>query len=275
MPPRSDLHPYLAAIPGREASRPPRVLAHRGLVAAAAAVVDAAAAGAAPAAENTRAAFAAAETAGALYLESDCRVTADGEVVLFHDAELRRVTGDPRRVAELSLRELSDIMAGRGGLLTLEQALDEFPHARFNIDVKAAEAADPAGRIVAPHAHRVLLTSFSDDYRLRALRSAGAAGGLPATSPGQRGIAGLLAAVASRSRRLEGRALAGLDALQIPERQGPIRVLGPRLLDAAHRAGVEVHVWTVNDPQRMLQLVSGGVDGVVTDRADLALAALG
>lgn len=266
MSPRSDPHPYLAATAGSEASRPPRVLAHRGLVTA-----DAASAGVA---ENTRAAFAAAEAAGALYLESDCRVTADGEVVLFHDAELRRVTGDPRRVAELSLRELSAIMAGRGGLLTLGEALDEFPQARFNIDVKSAKAADPAGRIVAPHAHRVLLTSFSDDYRLRALRSAEAAGGLPATSPGQRGIARLLAAVVSRSRSLEARALAGLDALQIPERQGPLRVLNARLLDAAHREGVEVHVWTVNDPQRMVTLADRGVDGVVTDRADLALATL-
>lgn len=268
MPPSSEQHPYLsAAVPGQRRGLPPRVLAHRGLVAPRAA--------AAGVAENTRAAFGAAVDAGAVYLESDCRLTADGEVVLFHDAELRRVTGDPRQVSQLTLRELSALMSERGGLLTLEQALDEFPRARFNVDVKAAEAADPAGRIVAPHAHRVLITSFSDAHRLRALRSAAAAGARPATSPGQRGIATLLAAVASRSRRAEARALDGLDALQIPERQGPIRVLGPRLIDAAHRASVEVHVWTVNDPAHMTALVARGVDGIVTDRADLALETLG
>ena len=63
--------------------------------------------------------------------------------------------------------------------------------------------------------------------------------------------------------------------MQIPERHGALRVLSPRLIDAAHRHGVEVHVWTVNDPERMTELVQAGVDGIITDRADVALAALG
>ena len=71
------------------------------------------------------------------------------------------------------------------------------------------------------------------------------------------------------------RAFAGLDALQIPERQGPIRVLSPRIIAAAHRHGVEVHVWTVNDPVRMRELVNLGVDGIITDRTDLAIAEFG
>ncbi len=83
----------------------------------------------------------------------------------------------------------------------------------------------------------------------------------------------LLASVTG-SRRAVRRALAGLDALQIPERQGRIRVLTPRLVAAAHANGVEVHVWTVNDADRMRELTAMGVDGVVTDRTDLALATL-
>lgn len=70
------------------------------------------------------------------------------------------------------------------------------------------------------------------------------------------------------------RLLRGLDALQIPERHGAIRVLTPRLIDWAHAADVEVHVWTVNDPKRMIELVALGVDGVVTDRADVAIETL-
>ena len=68
------------------------------------------------------------------------------------------------------------------------------------------------------------------------------------------------------------RALAGVDALQVPERQRRLRIVTPRLIAAAHRHGVEVHVWTVNDPADMRRLVDLGVDGIVTDRADVALA---
>ena len=70
------------------------------------------------------------------------------------------------------------------------------------------------------------------------------------------------------------RALDGVDVLQIPERRGRLQILTPRLISAAHRHGVEVHVWTVNDPGDMRRLIDAGVDGVVTDRADVALRAL-
>jgi glycerophosphoryl diester phosphodiesterase len=256
-------HPYLAG------AASPRVLAHRGFVSdalASAGVV-----------ENSLAAFASAVHAGAVYLETDCHLTSDGEVVLCHDADLGRVVDDPRPVAAVTRRELAALMAERGGLLTLEQALEEFPEARFNIDVKASAAAEAVGRIVAPHGDRVLVTSFDDGYRMRALRAAEAVPGSfrPATSPGRRRLISVLAAVVSRSRPRIARALSGIDALQIPERRGPVRVLSRRLLDETRRLGVEVHVWTVNDPRRMRELVERGVSGIITDRTDLALDALG
>lgn len=255
-------HPYL------ERARRPRVLAHRGLTGG-----DETPTGAV---ENSFAAVAAAHAAGAEYIESDCHLTRDGVVVLFHDDDLRRVTGDPRRLAEVDLRELERIMAGRGGLVTLAQALEAFPDTRFNIDVKAADAAIPTGRLVAPAAERVLITSFSDDRRRAALAAAavGRPELLPATSPGSATVARLLAAVAMGSRTAVRRVLRGIDAVQVPERQGPLRVVTPRFVRLVHAAGVEVHVWTVNDPDDMRRLVGAGVDGIVTDRADLALAAL-
>ncbi|MBN9195870.1 MAG: glycerophosphodiester phosphodiesterase, partial [Microbacterium sp.] len=82
-------HPWFCA------TGTPRVLAHRGLV-----TPDAATLGIA---ENSFAAVAAAHAAGATYVESDCHVTSDGVVVLFHDADLTRVTGDPRRLTEVSV----------------------------------------------------------------------------------------------------------------------------------------------------------------------------
>lgn len=272
-------HPYLDH-PAR-----PRIIAHRGFVSA-----ELAARGIA---ENTREAFAAALAAGADYLESDCHLTRDGVAVLFHDSDLRRVTGDPRRVAEVTHGELSQIMRDRGGLLTLGELLEEFPEARCNIDVKAAAVAELAGRIAAPHGHRVLLTSFSDEWRLRALGAAEEASAAragtertntertstersvcPATSAGRGLLVQLLLAVKLGAKRRAAALLAGVDAVQIPERQGLLSVFTPGLVAAADEAGVEVHVWTVNDPDTMRRLVAAGADAIITDRTDLAVATL-
>ncbi|MGA7148160.1 MAG: glycerophosphodiester phosphodiesterase family protein, partial [Microbacterium sp.] len=164
--------------PWFEGARTPRVLAHRGLVTA-----EDAAHGVV---ENSFAAVAAAHSAGARYVESDCHLTRDGVVVLFHDDDLARVTGDPRPVSDVTAAELEELMAPRGGLIALDQALEAFPDVRFNLDVKAGAAAEPVGRAVAAHGERVLLTSFSDARRRAALAAATAeARGIrPATSAG-------------------------------------------------------------------------------------------
>ncbi|UYO98693.1 glycerophosphodiester phosphodiesterase family protein [Microbacterium sp. M28] len=252
-------HPYFLG------SQHPRVLAHRGL---ASTDEDSSVW------ENTAAAFAAAHAAGAEYIETDCRVTADGDVVLFHDETLERLLGDPRPVSDVRTFELADLLAPHGGLLTVAEALTGFPEIRFNIDVKADAAAGPLGPIIAPHAHRVLVTSFSDARRRRAVDAVLAAGAeqRPATSAGRDTIMALRAL--SALRLSPARVLRDVDAVQIPERRGPIRVFAASLVRAAHRVGVEVHVWTVNDPEDMRRLVAAGADGIVTDRADVALKAL-
>ncbi|OCG75758.1 glycerophosphodiester phosphodiesterase family protein [Microbacterium sediminis] len=249
-------HPYL------HAATSPRILAHRGLVPRDAPEI----------APNTLAAFAAAHAAGVEFIETDCHLTADGELVLFHDDTLESITADPRRVDAVTAREMSEQLADRGGLVTLAQALEAFPTMRFNVDVKAEAAAVPAGRVAATAPDRVLLTSFSDARRRAALAAASPA--RPATSAGRGTIVRVLIAVLLRSRRLARRALRGIDALQVPERQGPIRVVTRRFLDLAHDAGCEVHVWTINDVARMRRLLAMGADGIVTDRADDAIAAL-
>ena len=249
------LHPFFAE------GQTPRIFGHRGYVSAANAERGIA--------ENSRAALAAAVDAGADYVESDCQLTADGEVVLFHDSTLERTLGDARRISTVTHAQLAELMADRGGLITLAEAL------RLNVDMKSPEVATPAGTLVGSLApDRVLISSFSDRLRLEALAAAEAAGSRPAAGAGQSAIVKILAAVAMRSSALLDRAFAGIDALQVPVKQGPVRVLSPGLLRAAHERGVEVHVWTVNEADQMRELVELGVDGIITDRTDLAVAAL-
>lgn len=254
-------HPYFSG------TRHPRVFAHRGLAIAVG--------GDSSILENTAGAFAAAHAAGVEYIETDCRMTADGDVVLFHDDTLARLLDDQRRVDEVRTAELAELLAPHGGLLTAAEMLDMFPETRFNIDVKTDAAAGPLGRAIAPHSHRVLVTSFSDARRIRAVRSAENAGAKqrPAASAGRSTI--IRTRLLSAVRTSPARVLRHLDALQIPERSGSVQVLTAPLLQAAHRCGVEVHVWTVNDPDEMTRLAGFGIDGIVTDRADIALGVLG
>lgn len=253
-------HPYF------DTSSHPRVLAHRGLVTAAGEDSGVW--------ENSAVAFAAAHAAGVEYIETDCQVTADGDVILFHDSTLQRLTGDERAVRDVRTRDLASMFADHGGLLTAADALSSFPSTRWNIDVKTAAAAEPLGPILVDHVHRVLVASFSDANRRATIASTLRAGAStrPATSGGSRTIAALR--MLSSLHLSPAVVLRDIDAVQIPERRGALRVLTPALLRAAHAAGVEVHVWTVNDEADMLRLVAAGVDGIVTDRADSALVAL-
>lgn len=237
----------------------PRVLAHRGLA------VDAP--------ENTLLAFAHALAIGVEHLETDVHASRDGVAVIAHDADLDRVAGIPGRVGELTAAELAQVPLGEGqGFPTLAEALEAFPEARFNIDLKSAEAVAPAVDAVRQlrAEHRVLLTSFSERRRAAALRL------LPevATSASAPRFAAALLAARLGAVPLVRVALAGVHAVQMPERALGGETTAPRVLRTFRAAGVEVHVWTVNDPATMHTLLDRGVDGIVTDRADLALEVL-
>ena len=58
----------------------------------------------------------------------------------------------------------------------------------------------------------------------------------------------------------------GVRAVQVPHYQGPIRVVDRRFIATAHALGLAVHVWTINEPAEMIELIEMGVDGIVTDR---------
>ncbi|PJJ72153.1 glycerophosphoryl diester phosphodiesterase [Diaminobutyricimonas aerilata] len=247
LPPRTD-HPFFSGTT-------PRILAHRGL--------------ALRVPENTLPAFRAAWDAGARYIETDVHASRDGVAIISHDADLRRLTSRRERVAELTARELAAIDLGGSGFCTLAEALEALPDARFNIDVKAHEAARPAGDAIraAGAEHRVLVSAFDERRRRAALAAAPGV----ATSGSSLVVARAVLAWRLGMRVTLGRVLADVHALQVPERTSGIRVVTPESVRAFHAAGVEVHVWTVNDVATMRRLLEWGVDGIVTDRADLAI----
>jgi glycerophosphoryl diester phosphodiesterase len=110
---------------------------------------------------------------------------------------------------------------------------------------------------------RVCFGSFSD-RRLRRIRQLGR--GRACTSMGPRAVA--VARAAAAFGRMPRR---HADCLQVPQRVGPVALVTPRFVRAAHRAGLPVHVWTVNDERTMHEVLDLGVDGVMTDRPRLLL----
>jgi glycerophosphoryl diester phosphodiesterase len=186
--------------------------------------------------------------------------------VVFHDPSLARMLGDRRRVRDVTWADLRALRTGGAVVVPrLDEILDSWPQIRFNIDVKAAGAIAPTVEAVrrAGALDRVLLASFSD-ARLAVLRRE--VGPKVATSMAVREVARLWAA-ARLGRPV--RVPEGVVAVQIPVRQTGIRVVTPRLLGYAHRLGLQVHVWTIDDPTQMAELLDLGVDGIMTDRIEV------
>ena len=215
--------------------------------------------------ENTLAAFTRAVAEGFEYLETDVHTTADGVLVAFHDHVLDRVTDARGPVAGTSFADLKRArIGGREPIPTLAELLEACPSARFNIDPKSDAAVGPLIDLLnaANAVDRVCVGAFSD-RRIAAVR--GALGSRLATSLGPREVAALVTAAALGRRAPRTSAVAA----QVPVRFGRVTVLTPRLLEAAHRAGVEVHAWTIDEPAEMHRLLDLGVDAIMTDRPDL------
>ncbi|WP_138417314.1 glycerophosphodiester phosphodiesterase family protein [Sinomonas gamaensis] len=218
--------------------------------------------------ENTLTAFRAAWDLGFTHLETDVHATADGVLVAFHDDTLDRVTDRSGPIAALPWSAVAEARVGEGErVLRFEELAEELPEACFNVDVKTVEAVDPLVAVVERlQLHdRILVASFSDARRRAVLTRLSRR---VASSAGMRTTA-LLAVGAPASAAVLRRALHDVDCFQVPERRGRVRVVTPRFLDRAHALGRQVHVWTVNEPADMRRLLDVGVDGIVSDRADL------
>jgi glycerophosphoryl diester phosphodiesterase len=258
-------HPWVTR--ARRAGDRLTVFAHRG--------------GAGLAPENTRGAFRQAAALGVDGCELDVRLSKDGEVVVIHDATLDRTTDADGPVSALTAAELGRVDAGhrfgeeagfpwrgRGeGVPRLADVLADHPVLPFIVEVKGDDPAFARAAVAvvarAGALDRVCFGGFSD-VTLAAVRAAH-----PTTCT---------SAATEELRRALYRSYLWLSpggvqyqAFQVPEASNGTRIVSPRFVRLARRGGRVLHVWTVNTPDDIARLEAWGVDGVITDRPDVAL----
>ena len=230
--------------------------------------------------------------AGAHALELDAHSTADGHVVVCHDPTVDRTTDGTGAIAEMTLAEVkaldsaywfipgADVTPGQPAsaypyrgraasdpefrIATLAEVLEAFPDVILNLDIKrSAPEVAPYERAIADlldqfeRTDDVLVTSFND-----AVTQTFA--GLAPDVATSAGVAATAAFVQSLRTGEELPPTAAV-AFQVPERYGDVVIVDQRFVEAAHRSGVAVHVWTVNDTESMQRLVDLGVDGIISD----------
>jgi glycerophosphoryl diester phosphodiesterase len=219
--------------------------------------------------ENTVRAFQTAVDLGYRYLETDIQATADGQVVAFHDDRLDRVTDRTGLIASMPWRQVREArVGGTEPIPTLPELLEAFPDARFNLDLKGPGTASPVWEAIRRHAayDRVCIGSFSP-RRLGQFRKL--AGTRVATAAGQLGIA----ALRFLPQRISSLAHSPAQVLQVPVGHvvagRPVTVVTPQIVEAVHRVGMHVHVWTIDDRAQMERLLDMGVDGIHSGRIDV------
>jgi glycerophosphoryl diester phosphodiesterase len=244
--------------------RHPRVMAHRG------------ASGEAP--ENTIPAFDKAVEQDADILEMDVHMTSDGHVVVCHDLTVDRTTNGTGAIAAMTLAELQQLDAGyrftsdgatfpfRGAgvrIPTLEEVLDRYPNVPVNIDIKAngAEVVERTCQILRARKRfeqkTVLLASFSH-AAMKVIRRV-APDALTSLSVKETRQFMLRCWLLLPRFRSSGR------AFQVPVWKVLLPIVTRRFVKLAHRFGVEVHTWTIDNEKQMRRLLDIGVDGLFTN----------
>ncbi len=241
---------------------------------------------------STMAAIAHAIESGATAVELDVHATRDRRIVVCHDETVDRTTNHHGEIAELALSDLREMdnaywwiegeavthgrepreYVHRGnapgdrsyGVATLEEVSEAFPGIALNLDIKrTAPDVEPYEQLLADDVRRldrtssVIVASFHDDaiQRFRAL----APEILTSAATGE--TAAFFFSLIEDSEPEVPPAC----AFQVPPTYGDLTVVDERFVDAAHKAGVAVHVWTINDVDEMNRLLDLGVDGIISD----------
>ena len=259
----------------------PLILGHRGA--------------AAHAPENTLLSFERAIELGAGVIESDVQVSRDGVPVLMHDAAVDRVTNGAGVVESMSLAELQALDAGhhfsigdRGELdagadgrfrgrglrvPSLEEAFQEFPGVRFNLEIKtsAPGLVERVIELVSKYRREVdTLLTAADDAIMKAIRDLLERHRLAAATSASVSEVAAVARAAADGRDPP----PNIMALQIPTHFAGRPLVTPALVAHAKAHDIQLHVWTINDRDEMTALLDLGVDGLVTDFPDRAAQAI-
>jgi glycerophosphoryl diester phosphodiesterase len=240
----------------------PLVYAHRG--------------GAGLAPENTLVAFENGLSTGADGIEFDVRLSRDGVPVLMHDPTLERTTNatgpvDQRTAAELAAldaghrfeRDGAFPFRGRGiGVPALQDVLDRHRDTALIIELKSADARLARAVVDEIHAAGAIGRVTVGSFQKGALEAVRALDPAIRTGADMDDVRNSVEGVAAQ---------AAFEILQVPEVHAGIRIVTPAFIAKAHEAGIPVTVWTVNDEDDMRRLLDWGVDGLITDRPDLAV----
>lgn len=232
--------------------------------------------------ENTMLAFQKSAELGYQYFETDLRMSADGVLMVFHDDTLDRTTDGSGPVNAYTATELKRFDAafrfgsdqgwpyrGQGVTIpTLEELVTAFREASFTLELKQAGLGDALVRFIERLDlwDRVLVGGYGDDWMKEVRRLSH--GRLSTSSPRHETLLFWLFSRVGIGLPIKA------DALQVPVTHNNLTVVDRRLISTAHRAGKQVHVWTVNDAPEMHRLLDLGVDGLMSDVPDVLLEVL-
>lgn len=230
--------------------------------------------------ENTMPAFKSAVDMRVHVIETDVHLTSDGEVLIWHDDTLLRLSGDPRKISQLSWEEIQKIDAGyefsldggksfpfRGKNISpvlIRDILSEYPLAKFNIDLKdnKLELAEKFAQILIELKcwDRVVTASFHKNvlYHFRKI--------LPEALTACSSIEIFRLLILYRSGILNIPFPYKNKILQVPEYRGKLKVINAGFVKYLHKRGFKIQVWTVNEVSEMNRFLDMGIDGIFTDK---------
>jgi len=233
-------------------------------------------------------AFAGAVALGVDGLEIDIHATRDGILMVSHDDIVDRVSDGQGAIKEMTLAELQELDFGyrwtadngqtfpfRGQSITmptLEELLATYPDIWINVDIKQTDPpiVNKFVQMIERFGIATHLCVGSFDHKtIKAFRRLCPTAAKAATANEAR-----LLYVLSRIR-LAGIYWGQADALQIPEQSENLQIVSEQFVRDAHRNHTAVHVWTVDDVDKMAHLIAIGVDGLITDYPDRLLRLLG
>jgi glycerophosphoryl diester phosphodiesterase len=218
--------------------------------------------------ENTMAAFECAVELGYRYIETDVHVTRDGVLIAFHDDRLDRVTRHSGLISELDWSEIKQARVDDAEPIPLlEDLLTRWPGVRINLDPKSDAAVAPLTEMLKKldAVDRVCIGSFSG-ARLQAIRKSFDME--ICTSMGPMDVFRLRMTSLPFPAPFQQQTY-DAQCAQVPLRRWGLPVVDKLFVSKAHHLGLKVHAWTVNDEFEMKRLLDLGIDGLITDEAQL------